>query len=121
MQIRLKRAYEEPSKQDGTRILVDRIWPRGVKKDQARIDHWLRDIAPSADLRKWFGHDPDKWPEFKRRYFRELDNNRAAVAELRRLAGAGRVTLVFAARDVRRNNAVALKEYLQRSRTGRCG
>lgn len=115
MQIRLKRAYEEPSKQDSTRILVDRVWPRGLKKEQAQIHHWLRDIAPSTELRKWFGHDPDKWPEFKRRYFRELDRNHEAVAELERLAGRGRVTLVFSTRDEDHNNAVALKEYLQQS------
>lgn len=115
MQIRLKRAYDEPSKQDGTRILVDRVWPRGLKKEQAQIDHWLRDIAPSTELRQWFGHDPDKWPQFKQRYFRELNKNSAAVAELRQLAGDGRVTLVFSAKDERHNNAVALKEYLQQS------
>lgn len=113
MQIRLKRAYEEPSKQDGIRILVDRVWPRGLKKEDAHIDHWLRDIAPSTELRKWFGHDANKWPQFKQRYFRELNRNRAAVDELRQLAGKGRVTLVFSAIDEHHNNAVTLKEYLQ--------
>jgi len=113
MQIRLKRVYDQPSKQDGARVLVDRVWPRGLKRERARIDHWLRGIAPSTELRKWFGHDPEKWPEFKRRYFSELDRNRDAVTELRKLAGKGRITLVFSARDERHNNAVALKEYLQ--------
>lgn len=113
MQIRLKRAYDEPSKQDGTRILVDRVWPRGLKKEHAGIDQWVREVAPSTELRKWFGHDPDKWSEFKRRYFRELDRNAGAVEELKRLAGDGRTTLVFSARDERHNNAVALKEYLE--------
>ncbi len=115
MQVRLKRAYEEPSKQDGTRVLVDRVWPRGLKKEDAHIDHWLRDIAPSTELRKWFGHDPDKWWQFRQRYFRELSRNHPAVDEIRHLADKGRVTLVFSARDERHNNAVALKEYLQQS------
>ncbi|MEX2516266.1 MAG: DUF488 domain-containing protein [Gammaproteobacteria bacterium] len=115
MQIRLKRAYDKPSKQDDTRILVDRVWPRGLKKEDAHIDHWLRDIAPSTELRKWFSHDPDKWTEFKRRYFGELDRNRDAVAELRKLAGKERVTLVFSARDEDHNNAVVLKDYLRQS------
>lgn len=115
MQIRLKRIYEKPSEQDGIRILVDRVWPRGMKKESARIDHWLRDTAPSTELRKWFGHDPEKWPQFRQRYFRELDGNRAAVDELRKLARGRRVTLVFSARDERYNNAVALKEYLQQT------
>ncbi len=117
MQIRLKRVYDEPSKQDGTRILVDRLWPRGLKKEDAQIDHWLRDIAPSSELRKWYGHDPDKWAQFRRRYFDELEHNRAAVEEFARKAGRGRVTLVYAARDERHNNAVALKEYLQQRRS----
>jgi uncharacterized protein YeaO (DUF488 family) len=113
LQIRLKRVYEGPSSQDGKRVLADRLWPRGLKKEEARVDLWLREIAPSTELRKWFGHDPDKWQEFKRRYFRELDCNHSAVQELLALADKGRVTLVFGARDKQFNHAVALKEYIQ--------
>jgi len=113
MQIRLKRAYESQGRQDGTRVLVDRIWPRGVKKADAKIDHWLRDLAPSTELRKWYGHDPQRWPEFRERYFRELKANPEPVRRLRELAAGGRVTLVYAARDERHNNAVALKEFLE--------
>lgn len=114
MKIQIKRVYDEPSKQDGTRVLVDRVWPRGMSKKNARIDHWLNDIAPSTELRKWFGHDPDKWEEFQRRYFRELDANPEAVDRLVAEAGAGTVTLVFSAKDEKRNNAVALKAYLEK-------
>jgi len=113
MEIAVKRAYEEPSTKDGRRILVDRVWPRGRSKDAMQLDAWLKEIAPSDGLRKWFGHEEEKWPEFKRRYFAELDDRPEAVAELRDKAGTGRVTLVFAARDEAHNNAVALKEYLQ--------
>lgn len=114
MQIRLKRAYEEPSNQDGCRVLVDRLWPRGVSKEGAKIDLWLKGIAPSDELRKWFGHDPSKWEEFKKRYFAELNERAESVEELREKAGNGRLTLVFGARDEVRNNAVALKEYLEK-------
>lgn len=113
MQIRLKRAYEAPGRQDGTRVLVDRLWPRGVKKVDAEIDHWLRDLAPSTELRKWYGHDPKRWPEFRRRYFLELKANPKPVRQLRELAGEGRVTLVFSSREERYNNAVALKAFLE--------
>jgi len=113
MQIWLRRAYEPPGERDGVRVLVDRVWPRGVRKETAAIDHWLKDVAPSTALRQWFGHEPHKWDEFKRRYFRELDGRAEAVARLRELVGRGRVTLVFGARDERHNNAVALKEYLE--------
>ena len=114
MQIRLKRAYEAPGSQDGTRVLVDGLWPRGVSKGEADIDRWLRDIAPSKALRKWFDHDPEKWKEFKRRYHRELDTERQeAAAELKEIAQRGRVTLVFGSKDEEHNNAVALKEYLE--------
>ena len=114
MSIHLKRAYDEPSDADGVRVLVDRLWPRGVAKETARIDRWLKDLAPSAALRKWYGHDPAKWDPFKARYFRELDGQPELVAELKRLARKQRVTLVFGARDDPHSNAAALKEYLSR-------
>lgn len=100
------------------RVLVDRIWPRGVSKQDAHLDHWLKDVAPSNELRKWFGHDPDKWSEFKRRYFTELDSAPEAVEELRKAIGKRKATFLFAARDERHNNAVALKEYLQKRPAG---
>jgi len=110
--VNLKRAYEPPSSRDGTRILVDRLWPRGVKKAKAHIDLWLRDVAPSAALRQWFGHDPARWSEFRRRYRGELKRQPEALAQLRALARQGRITLVFGARDERRNQAVVLKSVL---------
>lgn len=114
MQIWLKRAYEEPGPRDGTRVLVDRLWPRGVSKDEADIDLWLKEIAPSDRLRKWFGHDPGRWEEFKKRYYRELeDPDSRAIDKLAEIAGQGRVTLVFSAKNERRNNAAALKEYMK--------
>ncbi len=112
--IRLKRAYEEPSRNDGLRILVERLWPRGLSKQRAAVDVWLKDIAPSPELRRWFGHDPAKWEEFQRHYWAELDANQEAVAELRRKTREGPVTLVYAARDERHNGALALWEYLRR-------
>jgi uncharacterized protein YeaO (DUF488 family) len=114
MQIWTRRAYDPPSPVDGTRILVDRAWPRGVAKAGARLDRWDRDIAPSTALRRWFGHDPARWAEFKARYFAELDARPEALAALRRATREGRVTLVYGARDEHRNNAVALREYLLR-------
>jgi uncharacterized protein YeaO (DUF488 family) len=113
MAIRLKRAYEAPGASDGYRVLVDRVWPRGVKKDEARIDAWLREVAPSTELRKWFGHDPAKWNEFKSRYFAELENHREALNDLLGRVREGRITLVFGAKDETHNNAVVLKEYLE--------
>jgi uncharacterized protein YeaO (DUF488 family) len=118
MQIRLKRAYEPAGAQDGKRVLVDRIWPRGVSKRDARIDEWLRDAAPSTALRKWFAHDPGKWQEFMRRYAQELDGADEVVAHLTELVRGGRVTFVYGARDEQYNNAVALKEFLE-NRIGR--
>ena len=112
--MRLKRAYQPPAEGDGRRILVDRLWPRGVSKKEAQIGLWMKSIAPSNDLRKWFGHTPDKWREFKQRYFEELDRMPAEIGELLNEARRGIVTLVFAARDETHNNAVALKEYLER-------
>ncbi len=112
MTIRVKRIYESRARDDGTRVLVDRIWPRGMSKEAAAVDHWVRDVAPSTELRKWFGHEPDKWPEFKRRFFAELDAAPEAVAQLRELVSGGDATLLFAAKEERYNNAVALQEYL---------
>jgi uncharacterized protein YeaO (DUF488 family) len=109
----LKRAYEQPSDQDGTRILVDGMWPRGVSKQQAQIDLWPKELAPSKELRKWFGHDPDKWSEFQSRYFQELQTHSEAVNTVIDQVQKGPVTLVYAAKDTEHNNAVALKKYLQ--------
>jgi uncharacterized protein YeaO (DUF488 family) len=111
-QIKLKRAYEQPDPGDGRRILVDRLWPRGVKKADAAIDFWLRDIAPSAELRRWFAHRPERWPEFRRRYLAELQERPELIEEIRKAARGGPVTLVYAARDEAHNDAVALKELL---------
>ena len=110
-----KRVYDAPAAGDGTRILVDRIWPRGLAKDKAAVDEWLKDVAPSTALRRWFGHDPAKWQEFRRRYAAELAEQPDAVAHLRALARRGTVTLVYGARDTAHNNAVALKAYLERA------
>lgn len=116
MQIWLKRAYEPPGPQDGTRVLVDRLWPRGVSKEEAQIDLWLKQIAPSDSLRKWFNHDPNKWEPFKERYYQELKADKPEqVRDLADIAGQGRVTLVFGAKDERLNNAAALKEYLEKN------
>jgi uncharacterized protein YeaO (DUF488 family) len=112
MMIRLKRAYAPPESDDGFRVLVDRLWPRGVSKNTARIDLWLKEIAPSAALRRWFGHDPAKWREFRARYFRELQKNGAAVEQLMAHVRHGTVTLVYGAKDQAHNDAVALKEFL---------
>ncbi len=111
--MQLKRAYEEPSGEDGTRILVDRLWPRGVSKERARIDWWAKELAPSDALRREFHGNPTAWEEFRRRYFQELEGAGEAVARLRREASRGTVTLVYAARDRERNNAVALRDYLE--------
>jgi uncharacterized protein YeaO (DUF488 family) len=112
--IKLKRASQKPADTDGFRVLVDRIWPRGLKKDEARVDWWAKEIAPSAELRRWFSHDPEKWEEFKGRYFLELEGQTDLIGQLRRLAEEKRLTLIFGARDEEHNNAVALKEYLKR-------
>ncbi len=114
MAIHLKRAYDPPAKSDGRRILVDRIWPRGIAKKDLQIDAWLKDLAPSTELRKWFGHDPAKWDEFRKRYARELEQRADALEELVAQARAGHVTLVFGAKDSEHNNAVALREHLER-------
>lgn len=114
MTILLKRIYDKPSAKDGYRILVDRIWPRGLSKDAAGINEWIKDIAPSTELRKWFGHDPEKWPEFKKRYFKELKDHKEQVAYLKEIVHKHHTTLVYAARDEVHNNAAALKEYLEK-------
>jgi uncharacterized protein YeaO (DUF488 family) len=110
--VRLKRAYEPASAEDGTRILIDRLWPRGVKKADAAIDQWVKEIAPSTALRKWFGHDPDRWTEFRRRYADEVHEHREAFERLRALARQGPITLIFSARDEVHNDAVALRNLL---------
>ena len=109
-QIRTKRVYDPPAPDDGRRVLVDRLWPRGLKKADAKIDLWLKEAAPSAELRRWFGHDPARWEEFRGRYSAELGDNRAVLAPL--LDARGRVTLLFAAHDPEHNNAVALAAWL---------
>ncbi len=114
--IRTKRIYEAAAPGDGRRILVDRLWPRGVKKETARIDEWVRDVAPSDSLRAWFGHEPAKWEEFQRRYAAELEANEAAWRPIAKAAAAGDVTLLFAARDIEHNNAVALRLFLEGKR-----
>lgn len=114
MPIDLKRAYEPPATSDGRRILVDRVWPRGITKAELQIDAWLKDLAPSPGLRKWFGHDPAKWDGFRQRYGEEIAQHGDALAELVGMAKAGHVTLVFGARDTEHNNAVVLKEHLER-------
>lgn len=116
--LRLKRAYEPASSSDGRRILVDRLWPRGLSKRRAAIDEWMKEIAPSAPLRRWFGHDPDRWPEFQRRYKRELRERGDMLRKIATLASRGPVTLVFGARDEVHNDAVVL-EALVRARMNR--
>jgi len=110
--IRTKRVYEPATSHDGFRVLVDRVWPRGLTKEQVRADLWMKDVAPSTALRQWFGHDRSKWEAFKRRYFSELDAQPQAVARLLEEAAKGRLTLLFSARDAEYNQAVALREYL---------
>ncbi|HEX6942985.1 MAG TPA: DUF488 family protein [Gemmatimonadaceae bacterium] len=113
MMLKLKRAYEPESRSDGTRLLVERLWPRGLSKATLRIDAWLKDVGPSTKLRQWFNHDPGKWPAFRARYFRELDSRPEAWRPIVSAARRGTVTLVYSSRDTVYNNAVALKDYLQ--------
>lgn len=112
----IRRAYDPPTRNDGYRVLVDRVWPRGVSRDDAKLDAWMRDVAPSDELRKWFGHDPDRWDEFRRRYRDELRDHEDDLAHLVDLTERGRVTLVFGARDEEHNQAVALREVLEERR-----
>jgi uncharacterized protein YeaO (DUF488 family) len=114
--IQLKRAYEKASSTDGERVLVERLWPRGLTKKRAALDLWLKEVAPSPELRKWFGHDPARWKEFERRYWKELQREKESVDLLRRKAKQGTVTLVYAARDKEHNGALALKQFLARGK-----
>jgi len=111
--IKLKRAYDPASDDDGARILVEHLWPRGVKKEALHFDAWLKDVAPSTELRKWFSHDPDKWRTFQRRYFAELDEKPEVLEAIFMALRRGRVTLIFSSHDMDHNNAVALKAYLE--------
>ena len=112
MKIHVKRIYEKASDEDGFRVLVDRLWPRGIKKENVKIDLWLKDIAPSKELRKWFGHKPEKWDEFKEKYFHELKLNSEGLSELKKL-DFKIITLVYSAKEKKFNNAVALKEFIE--------
>lgn len=113
MNIKLKRAYEAPEESDGKRILVERLWPRGLTKEKAALDDWMKEIAPSPDLRTWYGHEPAKWPEFQKRYRAELRANKTLVAALAELCAAGPVTFVYAAKDEERNSAAVLKAFME--------
>ena len=117
--IKLKRVYDSASKDDGIRFLVERLWPRGVKKTALRLDAWLKDVAPSTGLRQWFSHDPAKWTEFQRRYRRELDATPEALEPILKAARRGRVTLVYSSHDAEHNNAVVLKAYAEARISGR--
>lgn len=121
MRLRTKRIYEGRARSDGRRILIDRLWPRGVSKAEAGIDFWAKSVAPSQDLRRWYQHDPEKWPEFRRRYFAELDANPSGLAELRVQLGEGTTTLLFSSKEERLNNAAALLEYLESGQHGEGG
>jgi uncharacterized protein YeaO (DUF488 family) len=111
--VAVKRVYEPPQRSDGARFLVERLWPRGVKKEALQLDGWLKDVAPSDALRRWFGHDPQKWKEFRRRYFAELKRKPEAWQPLLAAVCQGPVTLLYSTRDLEHNNALALKDYLQ--------
>lgn len=113
MDIRLKRAYEPASPSDGYRVLIDRLWPRGVSKERAKLDEWEKELPPSQELREWFGHEPSRFAEFRRRYIAELRNARPRLTELRRRANDGTLTLVYSARDTEHNDAVVLAEVLR--------
>lgn len=113
MKLRLERAYAPPPHLNGIRILVDRLWPRGLSRANAKIDYWAKEVAPSDGLRQWYQHDLEKWPEFRCRYLEELKNNSVAVKELIEKLGNGNATLLFASRELNHNNAVVLKEYLE--------
>ncbi len=113
MTISTKRAYEKPSSADGKRILVERLWPRGLRKEDAKIDEWLKDIAPSPELRKWYSHDPDRWLEFKKRYWSELDDKKEMVSKLKEEAVNQKITFLFGSKEEKLNSANALKEYVE--------
>ena len=116
MHINIKRVYEEPKKDDGERILIDRLWPRGLTKEKAKVDLWLKDIAPSTTLRKWFGHEPSKWNEFKKKYHDELKDNTESVNKLKEELKKEKVTLIYGAKDKEHNDAVVLKEYFEQKK-----
>jgi uncharacterized protein YeaO (DUF488 family) len=116
MKLRTKRIYEKPARSDGRRILIDRLWPRGVSKENASIDGWAKEVAPSNELRRWYQHDAEKWPEFRRRYFAELSSIPECVEELRASLGGKTATLVFSSKETKLNNATALKEFLETKR-----
>ena len=113
MKIQVKRAYDDPGENDGYRILVDRFWPRGISKEKAKIDYWAKQLAPSNELRRWYGHDPEKWSEFKSRYFAELDANSQSAKELLDYVNKGSVTFIYSSKEQHFNNAVALKSYVE--------
>jgi uncharacterized protein YeaO (DUF488 family) len=114
MAIKIKRVYEQPDKDDGVRILVDRLWPRGLTKEKASVDLWLKDIAPSSELRKWFAHDPEKWKRFRGRYETEISHNHDLIKVLKQKARKGTITLIYGARDEEHNEAWVLKQFLER-------
>ena len=115
MNIRIKRVYAESAETDGSRILVDRLWPRGLTKEKAHVDVWLKEIAPSTELRKWFGHDPEKWKRFRGRYETEIRHNERPLEMLREKARQGTITLLYGARDEKHNEALVLKQFLERA------
>jgi uncharacterized protein YeaO (DUF488 family) len=115
MALHLKRVYESAEEGDGKRILVDRLWPRGLSKKEAKVDVWLKQVAPSPALRRWFGHDPEKWSEFRRRYRHELEKNTDAVEALKKEIGRSKATLLFGAKDSEHNQAVVLKEFIEKA------
>ncbi len=112
--LKIKRIYDPPLPGDGKRILIDRLWARGIKKEDARVDEWIKDISPSTELRKWFGHDPAKWGEFKKRYLSELRDKKEILDRIKNEAKGKTVTLIYSARDEKHNNAVAMKEFLEK-------
>ena len=113
IQLKLKRVYERPAPDDGTRFLVERLWPRGIRKENLQMDAWLKEVGPNNELRKWFAHDPEKWDEFQRRYAAELDTRPEAWEPIRKAAATGTVTLLYSSHDAEHNNAVALQRYLE--------
>jgi len=119
MSLKVKRIYAKPEKTDGFRILVDRLWPRGLSKEKAQVDEWLKDVTPSEELRKWFSHDPKKWEAFKHSYFEELKSKKAVVELIVAKSKAGPVTLLYAAKEEKRNNAFALREYCEMRKNNR--
>ncbi|MDR2728738.1 MAG: DUF488 domain-containing protein [Chitinispirillales bacterium] len=111
-QLQIKRIYEAPSPNDGIRILVDRLWPRGIKKSEARLDYWFKEIAPSPELRKWFGHQPERFEEFSKKYTRELDNNKTLIGQIKEMLKSKNVTLLYAAKNHEMNQAAVLRNYI---------